>query len=94
MSISSRHALNWTSILVAIPVGLVATLVTLLFREAIALVDTLIFGGAGDITQSMRAYPWYCWPLIIGAGGLVAGFFLRYAAAIEQKETVRTTIWK
>ncbi|WP_288497132.1 chloride channel protein [uncultured Erwinia sp.] len=90
MSISSRHALNWTSILVAIPVGLVATLVTLLFREAIALVDTLIFGGAGDITQSMRAYPWYCWPLIIGAGGLVAGFFLRYAAAIEQKETVRT----
>ena len=90
MSISSRHALNWTSILVAIPVGLVATLVTLLFREAIALVDTLIFGGSGDITQSMRAYPWYCWPLIIGAGGLVAGFFLRYAAAIEQKETVRT----
>ena len=90
MSISSRHALNWTSILVAIPVGLVATLVTLLFREAIALVDTLIFGGAGDITQSMRAYLWYCWPLIIGAGGLVAGFFLRYAAAIEQKETVRT----
>jgi len=90
MSISSRHALNWTSILVAIPVGLVATLVTLLFREAIALVDALIFGGSGDITQSMRAYPWYCWPLIIGAGGLVAGFFLRYAAAIEQKETVRT----
>ncbi|MBP2152823.1 chloride channel protein [Erwinia rhapontici] len=86
----SKHALNWTSILVAIPVGLVASLVTLGFREAINLIDGLVFNGQTDITQAMRVYPWYCWPLIVGAGGLIAGFLLRYATAIEQKQTVRT----
>lgn len=35
-------------------------------------------------------FTWYCWPLIVGAGGLIAGFLLRYATAIEQKQTVRT----
>ncbi|WP_421507039.1 chloride channel protein [Erwinia rhapontici] len=86
----SKHALNWTSILVAIPVGLVASLATLGFREAINLIDGLVFNGQTDITQAMRVYPWYCWPLIVGAGGLIAGFLLRYATAIEQKQTVRT----
>ncbi|WP_455819726.1 chloride channel protein [Pseudomonas cerasi] len=86
----SKHALNWTSILVAIPVGLVASLVTLGFRESINLIDRLVFNGQTDITQAMRVYPWYCWPLIVGAGGVIAGFLLRYATAIEQKQTVRT----
>ncbi|AUX73844.1 chloride channel protein [Erwinia pyrifoliae] len=90
MSSRSRHALNWSSILVAIPVGLMASLVTLAFREAIALIDGLLFAGQTDITQAMRVYPWYCWPLMVGAGGLIAGFFLRYATAIEQKQTLRT----
>ena len=86
----SKHALNWISILIAIPVGLVASLVTLGFREAINLIDGLVFNGQTDITQAMRVYPWYCWPLIVGIGGLIAGFLLRYATAIEQKQTVRT----
>lgn len=90
MSLHSRHALNWTRILVAIPVGLVASLVTLAFREAIAGIDGLLFSGQTDITQSMSVYPWYCWPLIVGGGGLIAGFFLRYATAIEQKQTLRS----
>ncbi|MBK4725097.1 chloride channel protein [Pantoea agglomerans] len=86
----SKHALNWTSILVAIPVGLVASLVTLGFREAINLIDSLLFRGQTDITRAMQVYPWYIWPLIVGCGGLIAGFLLRYATAIEQKQTVRT----
>lgn len=86
----SKHALNWTSILVAIPVGLVASLVTLGFREAINLIDSLLFRGQTDITRAMQVYPWYIWPLIVGGGGLIAGFLLRYATAIEQKQTVRT----
>lgn len=90
MSSHSGHALNWTRILVAIPVGLVASLVTLGFREAIALLNGLLFGGQADITEAIRVYPWYCWPLIVGVGGLIAGFFLRYATAIEQKQTLRT----
>lgn len=90
MSIGTKHALNWTSILVAIPVGLVASLVTLGFRKAIELIDWLVFGGQQDITEAMRVYPWYFWPLIVGGGGLIAGFFLRYATALEQKETLRT----
>ena len=90
MSTGSKHALNWTSILVAIPVGLVASLVTLAFRHMINLSDALIFGGQQDITEAMHVWPWYLWPLIVGAGGLIAGFFLRYAAELEQKETIRT----
>lgn len=90
MSFGSKHALNWTSILVAIPVGLVASLVTLGFRELIHLIEMLVFDGQQDITVAMHVYPWYVWPLIVGAGGVIAGFFLRYAAALEQKETVRT----
>ncbi len=90
MSTGSKHALNWTSILVAMPVGLVASLVTLGFRKLIALIDGLLFSGQQDITEAMHTYPWYVWPLIGGGGGLIAGFFLRYAAALEQKETIRT----
>lgn len=86
MSARGRHALNWTSLLVAIPVGLVASLVTMAFREAIALIDGLLFAGQSDITQAMRIYPWYCWPLIVALGGVIAGCFLRYATAIEQKQ--------
>lgn len=90
MTTGSRHALNWTSILVAIPVGFAASLVTLLFRLTIELINSLMFGTDKDITQAVQVYPWYYWPLIVGAGGVIAGFFLRYATAIEQKETVRT----
>lgn len=90
MTTGSKHALNWTSILVAIPVGLVATLVTLGFRHAIELINTAVFGTQQDVTQAIGVYAWYFWPLIVGIGGLIAGFFLRYATAIEQKETVRT----
>ncbi|KAB8311860.1 Cl- channel voltage-gated family protein [Erwinia endophytica] len=90
MASGRRHALNWTNILVAIPVGLVASLVTLGFRAGIALLNSLIFGTQQDVTQAMGVYPWFVWPLIVGGGGVIAGFFLRYATAIEQKETVRT----
>ncbi|MBK0032547.1 chloride channel protein [Erwinia sp. S43] len=90
MSIGTKHALNWTSILVAIPVGLVASLVTLGFRKLIELIDGLVFSGEQDITEAMHIYPWYFWPLIVGVGGLIAGFFLRYATALEQKDTIRT----
>ena len=90
MPVDSKHALNWTSILVAIPVGLVASLVTLLFREMINLSDAWLFNGQRDITAAMYVWPWYMWPLIVGCGGVIAGFFLRYATALEKKETRRT----
>lgn len=90
MTTGSKHALNWTSILVAVPVGLVATLVTLGFRQLIELINSLLFGTHQDVTQAIGVYPWYLWPVVVGLGGVIAGFFLRYATAIEQKETVRT----
>ncbi|KOC89818.1 chloride channel protein, partial [Winslowiella iniecta] len=86
----NKHALNWTSILVAIPVGFAASLVTLGFRLLIELINQLLFNSQQDITQAMTVYPWFFWPLIVGAGGVIAGFFLKYATSIEQKETVKT----
>lgn len=90
MSTGSKHALNWSSLLVAVPVGLAASLVTLGFRLLIERLNLLMFGSRQDVTQAINVWPWYTWPLIVGVGGLIAGFFLRYAAAIEQKATVRT----
>ncbi|RWR01028.1 Cl- channel voltage-gated family protein [[Pantoea] beijingensis] len=90
MSVGGKHALNWTSILVAIPIGCAASLVTLGFRGIITLINNLFFGGDQDITRAMAAYSWLCWPLIVGLGGVIAGFFLNYAATIERAKTVQT----
>ncbi|SFN23330.1 chloride channel protein, CIC family [Izhakiella capsodis] len=90
MSISSRHILNWTSILIAIPVGIMGAMATLLFRLLIEILTRLIFDSGDDITRAALSRPWYCWPLIVGAGGLVAGFFLRYAKRIEKQQTAGT----
>ncbi|RPD99318.1 Cl- channel voltage-gated family protein [Candidatus Pantoea deserta] len=86
----SKHALNWTTLLVAIPVGLAASLVTLAFRGVIDLINRLLFSSDSEITVAMHAWPWIFWPLLVGAGGVLAGFFLRYAVSIEKQQTVKT----
>lgn len=86
----SKHALNWTTLLIAIPVGFVASLVTLAFRGVIDLINRLLFNSDSEITVAMHVWPWIFWPLLVGAGGVLAGFFLRYAVAIENQETVKT----
>ena len=86
----SKHALNWTTLLIAIPVGLMASLVTLAFRDIIDMINQLLFNSDHEITVAMHVWPWIFWPLLVGAGGVLAGWFLRYAVAIEQQETVKT----
>jgi len=86
----SKHALNWTTLLVAIPIGLAASLVTLAFRGVIELINRLLFNSGSEITVAMHVWPWIFWPLLVGAGGVLAGFFLRYAVSIEQQQTVKT----
>jgi len=86
----SKQALNWSTLLIAIPVGLIASLVTLAFRGLIELINHLLFASEGEITVAMHAWPWIFWPILVGAGGVLAGWFLRYAVAIEQQETLKT----
>ncbi|CAK6489119.1 Voltage-gated ClC-type chloride channel ClcB [Pantoea sp. Nvir] len=86
----SKHALNWTTLLVAIPVGVAASLVTLAFRGVIELINRVLFSSDSEITVAMHVWPWIFWPLLVGAGGVLAGFFLRYAVSIEQQQTVKT----
>lgn len=86
----SKHALNWTTLFIAIPVGFVASLVTLAFRGVIELINHLLFGSSNEITEAMHVWPWLLWPLLVGAGGVLAGYFLRYAVTIEQQQTVKT----
>ncbi|MBE5254133.1 chloride channel protein [Mixta mediterraneensis] len=83
----SKHALNWTTLLIAIPVGFVASLVTLAFRGVIELINHLLFRSSNEITEAMHIWPWFLWPVLVGAGGLLAGYFLRYAVTIEQQQT-------
>ncbi|WP_075182680.1 chloride channel protein [Pantoea sp. 1.19] len=90
MQAGSKHALNWTSVLVAIPVGIVASLVTLLFRFVLERSNALLFASEPDITRGIAHYPWYAWPLIVGLGGVVAGWFLRYATDLERRQTIKT----
>lgn len=87
---ASKHALNWTTLLIAIPVGCAASLVTLAFRGVIELINHLLFARSGDITDSLALWPWIFWPLLVGTGGVLAGFFLRYAVALEQQQTIKT----
>lgn len=87
---SNKHVLSWAAVLVAIPVGCAASLVTLAFRGLIELINQLLFNSGDEITQAMRVWPWYVWPLIVGGGGLIAGWFLRFAVDIEKRETVNT----
>ncbi len=71
----SKHALNWTTLLIAVPVGGAASLVTLLFRETIEFINYLLFGRSNDITESIHLWPMLFWPVLVGVGGLLAGFF-------------------
>jgi CIC family chloride channel protein len=64
--------------------------VTLAFRGVIELINYLLFNSDSEITVAMHVWPWIFWPLLVGAGGVLAGFFLRYAVAIEKQETVQT----
>ena len=86
----SKHALNWTTLIIAVPVGCAASLVTLGFRGVIELINQLLFGSDAEITAAMHLWPWFTWPLLVGAGGLIAGYFLRFAVSIEKQETVKT----
>lgn len=87
---SQSIALNWPTLGVAIPIGVSAALVTLAFRQLILLLNRVIFQRSDAITQAMTTWPTYCWPLIVGTGGVVAGLFLRYAVALEQQQGVKT----
>lgn len=94
MSTGSKHALNWTSLLVAIPVGLAASLVTLGFRLLIEGINLLMFGSRQDVTQAIGVWPWYTWPLIVGVGGVLAGFFCATPPLLNRKRRFAPIIWK
>jgi CIC family chloride channel protein len=86
----NKPGINLTSVALAVPIGVAAALVTLMFRGAIDGLTHLLFGPGTAITESINVYPWYLWPLIVGVGGVVAGLFLRAALRIEKTENVRT----
>lgn len=84
------RSLSWRGLLLAVPVGIAGGLVTLAFRFLIALFNLLVFGRSDDITQAMQVWPWYCWPLIVGIGGVIAGCFLHYAVKMEKQTALKT----
>ena len=85
-----KFVLSWTALLIAVPVGCAGAMVTLGFRLIIEWVNRLLFGRSDDITLAMHVWPWFFWPVIVGGGGVIAGFFLRYAVALEKKQAVGT----
>lgn len=85
-----KPGLRIRSLLIAVPIGVVAAMVTLGFRLAIEGLTRVIFGTGVEITQAMPRYPLYLWPVVVGAGGAIAGLFLGAARHIEKKEKVNT----
>ena len=76
---------DWINLLIAIPAGLVAALVTIAFRGAISGINGLMFADGSDITKAFNEYPRLVWPLITTAGGIIAGFILLWALRHEEK---------
>lgn len=85
-----NSVLSWQGLFIAIPVGIVGACVTLLFRMLIALFNLAVFGRSDDITQAMQVWPWYCWPLIVGCGGAIAGGLLHYAIKLEKQTAIKS----
>ncbi|QCR35880.1 chloride channel protein [Nissabacter sp. SGAir0207] len=77
---------DFFNLLLALPVGIIAALVTVLFREAISAVNGVMFQDGTDITRAFLEYPRWIWPLITGCGGLVAGALLWQARRVEARQ--------
>ena len=73
------------NLLIAIPIGIVAALVTIAFRSAISGINDLMFSDGTDITKAFLEYPKMMWPLITTVGGVIAGFILLWALKVESK---------
>jgi len=76
---------DWINLLIAIPAGIIAALVTIGFRGAISGINGLMFTDGTDITKAFVEYPRMVWPLITAAGGIIAGFILLWAISVERK---------
>jgi CIC family chloride channel protein len=76
---------TWRNLLIAIPAGVIAALVTILFRSAITYIDDVIFHDGSDITQAFAHYSNMMWPLITGIGGVLAGYILYCVGKYEKR---------
>ncbi|MGC6387147.1 chloride channel protein [Ewingella sp. S1.OA.A_B6] len=73
------------NLLIAIPAGIIAALVTIAFRGAISGINGLMFTDGNDITKAFLEYPRAIWPLITTVGGVIAGFILLWALNVERR---------
>lgn len=74
---------GWINLVIAIPAGIIAALVTIAFRLAISGINGLMFNDGSDITRAFNEYPAWLWPFITGVGGVIAGFILLLALRYE-----------
>lgn len=72
-------------ILCAIPIGIVASLFTTVFRLVIDKLEFHLFGSHADITDIMHRLPWYGCLLVPAVGGLIAALFLGWARRYEKE---------
>jgi CIC family chloride channel protein len=68
-----------TMLVWSVVVGIAGAFATILFREAIALLQLLVAGRAGSFVEMARSLPWTVRIWLPAAGGLIAGFFLLIA---------------
>nr|WP_174772152.1 ClcB-like voltage-gated chloride channel protein [Paraburkholderia sp. SG-MS1] len=68
-----------TMLVWSVVVGIAGAFATILFREAIALLQLLVAGRAGSFVDMARSLPWTMRIWLPAAGGLIAGFFLLIA---------------
>ncbi|WP_338111568.1 chloride channel protein [Rosenbergiella australiborealis] len=85
-----NSSLSWYGLSLAVPIGIAGACVTLMFRWAIALFNLAVFGRSDDITQAMRVWPWYDWPIIVAVGGAIAGILLHFAVKFEKQTAIKS----
>ncbi len=81
---------NLSTLLWAIPIGIVGALVTLGFRHAIDLIHLAAFGKTADVVELAQSSEWYMRLIVPTLGGIVAGFLLllsrRYTKATAHSD--------
>jgi hypothetical protein len=68
-----------TMLVWSVVVGIAGAFATILFREAIALLQRAVAGRSGSFVEMARSLPWTVRIWLPAAGGLIAGFFLLIA---------------
>lgn len=80
-----RSGVLWVAVALALPIGVLAALLTSAFRLGIEALDSALLGSQADITVHFAALPWYWRLLLPTLGALLAGALLSWERRLRRE---------